>query len=164
MKKIIFVLILVVLAVGAWYFASSKPSQNQTQDVGTTVKLYYYNPAKDQGPGGAQCSRNGLVAVERIIPKTETPLQDSIKLLLRGELTDEEKALGITTEFPLAGVTLANAVINNGVATLTFSDPQNKTSGGSCRAGILWFEIEATAKQFPSVSSVRFLPATLFQP
>lgn len=40
----------------------------------------------------------------------------------------------------------------------------NKTNGGSCRAGILWFQIEATAKQFSEVKQVRFLPEELFQP
>lgn len=130
----------------------------------TSVKLYYYNPSLDQGPGGAQCSRAGLVAVDRAIPKTSTPLKDSIQLLLQGKLTTDEKARGITTEFPLSGVTLTNATIQNGVATLTFADPQNKTSGGSCRVSVLWAQIEATARQFPTVQSVRFMPEELFQP
>ena len=29
---------------------------------------------------------------------------------------------------------------------------------------ILWFQIEATAKQFSNVTSVRFMPEELFQP
>lgn len=114
------------------------------------VKIYLYDEKKDQGPGGAQCSKQGLVASQRIIPRTSTPLADTIKILLQ--------------ELNLPGVQLENAVIKNGVATLTFSDPQDKTSGGSCRVAILWAEIEATAKQFESVTSVRFQPATLFQP
>ena len=128
------------------------------------VQLYYYNPALDQGPGGAQCSRSGLVAVERTIPLTVTPLKDAIVLLLQGTLTEAERAQGITTEFPLSGVSLTSAAITDGVATLTLADPQSKTSGGSCRAGVLWFQIEATAKQFSNVTSVRFMPANLFQP
>ncbi|MGE5541115.1 MAG: Gmad2 immunoglobulin-like domain-containing protein [Bacillota bacterium] len=135
-----------------------------SQSGQTTVKLYYYNPLLDQGPGGAQCSSKGLVAVERNIPKTSTPLTDAIQLLLKGELTDAERAQGLTTEFPLPDVSLTNASITSGVATLTFADPQHKLSGGSCRTSILWKEIEATAKQFPTVSSVRYHPATLFQP
>ncbi len=135
-----------------------------TEDTEMTIKLYYYNPDLDQGPGGAQCSRNGLVAVERIIPKTVTPLSESIKLLLRGEITQAEKAEGITTEFPLPGLALTSASITDGVATLNFSDPQNKTGGGSCRVSVLWAQIEATAKQFPTVTSVRFMPEELFQP
>lgn len=132
--------------------------------TGTPIKLYFYNPALDQGPGGVQCSRNGLAAVERVIPKTTTPLTDAVKLLLRGEISAEEKAAGIESEFPLSGLALKSATITNGVATLTFDDPQNTTGGGSCRVGILWIQIEATAKQFPTVKSVRFLPEELFQP
>jgi hypothetical protein len=135
-----------------------------TAEPGTDIKLYFYNPALDQGPGGVQCSRNGLVAVRRTIPTSGTPLTESIKLLLRGEISDEEQREGITSEFPLSGVTLTSASIENGIATLRFSDPQNKTSGGSCRVSILWAQIEATAKQFPTVTSVRFQPEELFQP
>lgn len=145
---------IIFLAVATWYVYPSR----------TPIKLYFYNPALDQGVGGVQCSRNGLVSVERKIPKTVTPLADAVKLLLRGEISAEERASGIESEFPLPGVTLKSASITDGVATLTFDDPQNKTGGGSCRVGILWFQIEATAKQFPTVKSVRFLPEELFQP
>jgi len=130
----------------------------------TSIELYYYNPALDQGPGGVQCSKNGLVKVNRTISQTITPLTESIKLLLRGEILSAEKTQGITSEFPLAGVSLTSASIQNGIATLTFSDPQNKTGGGSCRVAILKAQIEATAKQFSTVNSVRFMPAELFQP
>lgn len=130
-----------------------------------TVKLYYYDPERDKDAGGnILCSAQGLVAVQRQIPRTQTPLTDTIKLLLKGELTAQEKSQGITTEFPLPGVSLTSATIVNGMATLTFADPQNKTGGGSCRVGILWKQIETTAKQFSSVTSVRFLPEELFQP
>ena len=129
-----------------------------------TIQLYYYDAARDQGPGGAQCTRAGLVAVPRTLPRTLTPLRDSIVELMQGRLTEAERAQGLITEFPLAGVTLKNITLVDGVATLTFDDPQGSTSGGSCRVGILWHQIEATAKQFPTVQSVRFLPEDLFQP
>lgn len=130
-----------------------------------TVKLYYYNPGLDRDEGGnIMCSRNGLVAVERKIPLTNSPIKDTLNLLLKGELTQEEKARGITTEFPLEGLKLAGVNLKDGLLTLTFDDPLNKTSGGSCRVGILWFQIESTAKQFPEVKEVRFFPEELFQP
>ncbi len=133
-------------------------------ETGLPIKLYYYNASFDQGPGGIQCSTRGLVPVERIIPRTNTPIQEAIKLLLRGEISEEEDAQGITSEFPLPGVMLVGASLNNGVLTLEFTDPQNKTGGGSCRVSILWHQIEATAKQFSEVKSVRFIPEELFQP
>jgi hypothetical protein len=130
-----------------------------------TVKLYYYNPEKDKdGSGNIQCSRDGLVAVEREIPITGTPIQDTIELLISGQLTKEEKSQGITTEYPLKGFSLKGASLKDGILTLEFEDPNYKTGGGSCRVGILWFQIEATAKQFPEVQEVKFLPEELFQP
>ncbi len=129
------------------------------------INLYYYNPELDKdASGNIQCSRDGLVAVSRQIPITQTPIQDAIKLLLSGNLTQEEKNQGITTEYPLNGFSLKGASLDNGVLTLEFSDPENKTIGGSCRTGILWFQIEATARQFSEVREVRFLPEDIFQP
>lgn len=129
------------------------------------VTLYYYNPNLDKdGTGNILCSRNGLVAVDRQIPITNTPIQDTINLLISGDITSAEKEQGITTEYPLRGLKLIAASLNGSVLTLTFNDPNNKTGGGACRVGILWFQIEATAKQFIGVSSVKFMPEELFQP
>ena len=83
---------------------------------------------------------------------------------MQGQLIQTEKSQGISTEYPLPVVALKSANLKSGVLTLEFSDPQNKTVGVSCRAGILWFQIEATAKQFPEVKSVKFVPEELFQP
>lgn len=130
-----------------------------------TVKLYYYDASRDlDADNNVLCSRQGLVAVSRKIPVTLTPVQDTIRLLLKGELTASEKASGITTEYPLADLSLVGASLKTGILTLTFNDPQNKTGGGSCRVGILWAQIAATAEQFSEVTSVRFMPEELFQP
>ncbi len=132
------------------------------------ILLYYYNSEKDKDKtGNIQCSRNGLVAIEKEIPVTKTPIQDTINLLLKGKgnLTSEEIAQGITTEYPLDGFSLKEANLKqDGTLILKFNDSLSKTSGGSCRVGILWFQIEATAKQFSEVQEVRFLPEELFQP
>ncbi|MFH1990253.1 MAG: tryptophan-rich sensory protein [Patescibacteria group bacterium] len=130
-----------------------------------TINLYYYNYELDRDEfGNTVCSRNGLAPVERKIPITQTPIQDTIKLLLLGKLTEEERAQGIDTEYPLEGFSLKDISLKDGVLTLEFDDSKNKTVGGSCRIGILWFQIEATAKQFPEVQQVRFLPEEIFQP
>ncbi|MDD5760443.1 MAG: Gmad2 immunoglobulin-like domain-containing protein [Candidatus Pacebacteria bacterium] len=141
-------------------FAETTPTQK--------ILLYYYNPEKDKDKqGNVKCSRDGLVAIEREVSVNETSIIGVINLLLRGKenLTAEDKAQGITTEYPLEGFSLEEAVLKaDGTLVLTFSDPFNKTSGGSCRAGILWFQIEETAKQFEDVKKVEFLPEELFQP
>ena len=137
-----------------------------------TVQLFYYNASNDKdNTQNVMCTRKGLVAVERqipalslIIPNVIPLVKDTVNLLLKGDLTAQEKAQGISTEYPLPGFELKSVALNNGTLTLTFADPNNKTSGGSCRAGILWFQIEATAKQFPEVKTVKFLPEELFQP
>ncbi len=130
-----------------------------------TIKLYYYNYEMDKDEfGNTACSRNGLTPVERKIPITQTPIQDTIKLLLLGGLTEEERAQGIDTEYLLEGLSLKGASLKDSVLTLEFDDSKNRTVGGSCRVGILWFQIEATAKQFAEVQQVRFLPEEIFQP
>jgi hypothetical protein len=130
-----------------------------------TVNLYFYNPNIDKDANGnILFSRAGLVPVQRKIPKTMTPVQDTIRLLLKGELTAAEKTAGLSTEYPLPGFKLAGANLQNGRLVLSFEDPQNKTVGGSARVGLLWFQIEATAKQFSEVKEVKFWPEDLFQP
>ena len=58
-----------------------------------TITLYYYNPEKDRdADGNIQCTAQGLVAVERSIASTQTPLKESVELLLEGALTPAEAA------------------------------------------------------------------------
>jgi len=158
---------------GKWVKHGNPSSPMPTEPCGEKtqaeklIKLYYYNPQKDKDEtGNIKCSRDGLVAIERKISLTQTPIQDTIKLLLKGKenLTEKNLAEGITTEYPLEGFSLKGASLKDGVLTLEFNDPQNKTVGGACRVGILWFQIEATAKQFTEVKKVEFLPEEIFQP
>lgn len=129
------------------------------------VILYYYNPDIDKdSSGNIKCSSDGLVSVQREIPLTKTPIQDTINLLISGEITDEESSFGASTEFPLDGFSLKGASLKDGVLKLEFEDPNNKTVGGSCRTGILWQQIRETAEQFDGVEKVEFLPEELFQP
>lgn len=129
------------------------------------VKLYYYNPANDKDSNGQiLCSKQGLVAVERKIPVTLSPMQDTLKLLLEGKLTPDERRRGITTEYPLSGFILRGVAVDDELLILMFADPENKTSGGACRTNILKAQIEETARQFIDAREVRFKPDTLFQP
>jgi spore germination protein GerM len=169
-KILIFLIILFSAVLGSIFYFQWKNSQKGSTIIPRTRKvlLYYYNPEKDKDENGnIKCSRDGLVPIEREIPVSQTPIKDTIELLLRGKenLTEEELAQGITTEFPLDGFKLKSVNLkNDGTLILEFEDPLNKTVGGACRVGILWFQIEATAKQFPQVKEVKFLPEELFQP
>ncbi|MGC9046925.1 MAG: GerMN domain-containing protein, partial [Minisyncoccia bacterium] len=132
------------------------------------VLLYYYNPLKDKDENGnILCSEKGLVSIQREIPLSQTPIKDTIELLLNGinNLTSKEKESGITTDFPLGQFKLKSLNLNaDGTLILEFNDPLNQTSGGSCRSKILWLQIEQTAKQFNQVKKVEFRPEYLFQP
>ncbi len=130
-----------------------------------SVSLYYYNSSLDKDIiGNILCSAKGLVSVQRSIPITQTPLQDTLRLFLKGELTLSEKNSGISSEYPLSGVELKSAFISNaGVLTIDLADPNKKTSGGSCRAKVLQAQLEATAKQFTNVKSIVYTKP-VFQP
>lgn len=129
------------------------------------VKLFYYNEARDRElTGTISCSPEAVLPVEREIPYTKTPIQDTIRLLLKGELTAQERASGFSTEFPHPEFELLGASLKGGVLTLKFADPAGFTSGGACRTGLLAAQIIKTAQQFPGVREVRFEPETLFQP
>jgi len=125
------------------------------------VSLYYYS--KELDPNG-DCTQEAIVPVKRSLNKTQTPIQDTIRMLIAGDLTSSEKANGLSTEFPLEGFELKGANLKNGELTLEFIDPKMKTSGGSCRVNLLWSQIEKTATQFPEVKTVNFIPKDLFQP
>jgi hypothetical protein len=128
------------------------------------AKLYFYNSNKDKDTNGTiLCSAQGLVPVERTLAVTNTPIQDTIKELLKGPTSSERNQL-IGTEFPLSGFALTGANLSAGVLTLNFADPNNQTTGGSCRVSVLKAQIEATAKQFVGINTVRLTPSTLFQP
>jgi len=129
-----------------------------------TIKLFYYNESKDKdASGNVICSAKGLESVERQIPRTQTPIQDSVKLLIRGELTATERSKGLSTDFPIPSLQLNSASLTSGVLTLSFASGAN-TGGGSCRAIVLRAQVESTAKQFGSVNTVKFLPVGLFEP
>lgn len=132
------------------------------------VSLYYYDPELDlDASGNVQCTRAGLVPVQREMPGSlsgSALIEETIRMLISGVLTAEERAQGIATEFPLEGFVLSGASLEEGELTLAFEDPNFSTSGGACRAAILWAQIEETARQFGGVDHVRFVPEELFQP
>src|SRR3990172_9319355 len=125
---------LVLLVIGLFLVVSCSPAKQP-------VSLYYYDPDLDlDANGNIQCSADGLAPVPRTLAASlsgERLIEETIRLLMAGELTAEERARGLTTEYPLDGVTLDDVALSDGTLTLTFSDPNHLTSGGACRAGIL---------------------------
>jgi hypothetical protein len=142
------------LRVPVRFDISNLPSERRV------VELYYH----DYDDGEDPCDAHFVLPVRREIPVTITPIQDVVRLLLKGQLTDAERAQGFGTEFPLEGVSLVGANLQEGVLTLELSDPNFRTSGGACRAGLLRAQVEKTVLQFDTVDEVRFTPPDLFQP
>lgn len=155
-------LIFVIWAVLCYYREDRTPPPPGTKQ---TVQLYYYSPDLDKdNSGNVQCTEAGLVSVDREIEDSPTLIKDVIELLIAGEFTENEESQGITTEFPLSRFSLLSVDLDGGVLTLTFDDPEFKSSGGACRASILRHQVEATAKQFDGVEEIKILPDEIFQP
>ena len=141
-------------------------SQDSTAVVDTqVVTLYFYNEALDTDQDGmVLCSADSVVATERTIPRTQTPAREVVELVLAGDITSDESAAGLSTEYPLSGVSLSNIQLSEGVLTIELNDPEFETSGGSCRVTILRSQLEKTALQFSTVNEVVILPEEAFQP
>lgn len=142
-----------------------EPTSNPSGTI--KVKLYYKNYTND--PESINCAADTFVY--RTIPKSTTPLTDTVRLLLENKLTEQEKAFGLISPFEdanysdrLENFELESVDINNGIANLTFSDPDYFSSGGSCRVGLLTSMIDLTVKQFGSVDKVTYSPYDVFQP
>jgi hypothetical protein len=128
------------------------------------ARLYYYNQEADRKNGTVAGSPKAVLPVEREVPVTVDPIRDTSRLLLQGNLTEEERRAGFSTEFPGRGFALEIARLQGGTLTLQFADPNYFTSGGSCRVTLLRAQVEKTAGQIAGVSAVRMVPDTLFQP
>lgn len=163
MKGGVFIVIVIALLFGGIYvwgkYAEGGGSETQH------VKLYYYDLAHEQSvSNNTDCSKLGLRGVTRSIERIPRNLEQTIRLLIAGEMTDVERESGLSTEFPLEGFELVVATLEQGTLTLTFEDPYFKSSGGACRASILRAEIEQTALQFPTVQRVIIMPPDILQP
>ena len=135
-----------------------------------TIKLYYFNQDADEKlPALQRVSVSSVMPIERtvLMPSTSTTdmVTTALDELLKGNLTDAEKAQGFITTFPNPNFKLLGVVIDdNGIAILHFTEVPGLTSGGSAAMAVLAQSIRLTASQFPGVTGVQFAPDTLFQP
>lgn len=126
------------------------------------VKLYYPNQGLADQIHDV-CSPDSLGFVEREIPKTDTPIYDTINLLIKGQLEISERTSGFYTEFTRQNFKFLGAVLDKGVLTLQFTEIPGFTSGGACRNKIMRAQLEKTALQFPEVKSIKITPETIFE-
>ncbi len=153
--------------------APSIPMSTRPQTVASSdaipsiqVALYYFNQTEDQKlPPSQQVNVDSILPVYRTISSSKDIIKDTINLLLRGDLTNTERAKGFTTQFPNSDFHLISSQLqNNGTLILTFTEVPGFTDGGSARMLILSNSIIKTAKQFPEVRYVTLAPDILFQP
>ncbi len=172
----ILILALLLVALGFYQFfrITTTSTDERTQETirylddekeMVTIKLFYYNKEADREiaeylPG----SPEAILPVKRTIPDSDNIIAETIHLLLREELSEEEKEEGFTTEFPGPGFRLIGAELENGQLVLIFEDPERFTVGGSMRTGIMAQQIQKTALQFDEVEQVLIQPEELFQP
>ena len=113
----------------------------------TEIKVYFSNNSLDPE---ITCER--VFPVIRKINKTEGIARAALNALLEGP-TDSEKARGYFTNLN-SGVILNGLTIAGGLAKADFSERLGYQVGGACRVTAIRQEINATLKQFPTVSEV----------
>lgn len=79
------------------------------------------------------------------------PLRPTLENLFQGA-TKQDEASGFSSS--TFGMKFEGVVLNNGVATVKFSQPKGETNHGSLAPAIFLDAIERTAKQFPTVKKV----------
>lgn len=130
-----------------------------------TVNLYYYNLEEDKKIAEyIPCSADAVLPVEREISDVENVPEYTLKELLKGEITAEEAAEGFQTEFAPGKLELKSLTVKDGVATVDFFDDKGFSSGGSCRVGLLAWQIQKTLLQFDEIDEVEFANEEMFQP
>lgn len=137
-----------------------------TATTPTTVNLYYFNELEDSTlPIEQQINTSSILPIQRTIRSSQNLIADTIKILLQGNLSEQERDAGFITEFPNAQFKLLDTQLDaQWTLTLTFNEVPWFTTGWSARMLILSKSIEKTARQFPQVKKVVFQPETLFQP
>lgn len=108
------------------------------------VKVYFMPKSSDTDCGQVD-------AVERVIPKTQTPATAAVEELLKGPINGEED--GYSTSLN-PDIKLQSLKIENGTAKVDFDETLEKNVGGSCRVTAIRAEITQTLKQFPTVQNV----------
>ena len=138
-----------------WYEPESKGTKE-------SILLYYYNKAEDKD---STYEYKFIKPVERKISISGDKIKSTVEALLKGGLTEQEKAQGFVTEYPNPGFKLVSSDLSDrGNLTLQFTEVPGLTSGTSPQVGIIMEEILKTVRQFPEVKTIVFKPDTLFEP
>lgn len=108
-----------------------------------TISLFFVQTVEGQ---------EQTIEVEREIPYTVATGEAAIEQLLQGP-TAQEQARGISTSIP-EGTTLQSIVIQDGIATVDFSQELDADVAGSAWVTMIREQIEQTLMQFETVDEV----------
>lgn len=122
------------------------PVKFGTSGQAMAIKVYFGK----EGISENDCTT--MVAVDRVIPKTQAVAQASLEALLQGP-TASEKQMGYYTSIN-QNVKIQKLTIENGVAKVDFDKQLEIGIAGSCKVTAIRAQIEQTLKQFPTVKSV----------
>ncbi|MFA5830588.1 MAG: GerMN domain-containing protein [Candidatus Paceibacterota bacterium] len=114
----------------------------------TTPVAVYFGNAKDGI--NEDCSK--VFSVTRYVPKTTAVARSALLELLKGP-TDTDKKEGFFTSIN-EGVRIQKLTIEDGTASVDFSDEIERAVGGSCRVTSIRAQIERTLLQFKTIESV----------
>lgn len=110
------------------------------------VKTYFGK----EGVSESDCKN--VVAVDRVIPKTDAVARAALDALLQGPTANERQA-GYFSSIN-SNVKIQKLTIENGVAKADFSPELDANIAGSCKVTAIRAQIEQTLKQFSTVKSV----------
>lgn len=163
-KKIVVITLLiiaVILIVGILFFSKESPvsdtgkglaleSLNPDDEVSSSVTVKVYFNYQGLEPTG---SCNDVMALEKVIPKTQAVARAAIEELLRGP-TAQEQMLGWYSSIN-PGVKIQSLNIGEkGTARIDFDERLQEAVGGSCRVAAIRAQITKTLKQFPTIKNV----------
>lgn len=124
----------------------------KTQGETLEIKVYFGNNqivARQDSPDYT-CEK--VLAVNRIIPKTEAVARAALEELLEGPAASE-KEQGFFTSIN-SGVKIQKLIIENGTANVDFDEQLEKGVGGSCKVAAIRAQITQTLRQFSTVKNV----------
>lgn len=124
----------------------STPVKLNTDET-RVIKVFYSNNNLDP-----QASCNRVFPVERIVSKSGSLIENTLKALL-GEMNRADVEKGYDTNLNY-GVFVRQWSLKDGVARVDFNNALEQGVGGSCKVAAIRAQITETLKQFPTVQEV----------
>lgn len=147
MKKILIGLLLLGVLVLVGWFQLSRPEISEQ-----TVKLYFVSLNSEE-PGESIGCGDSLIAVNREIPKTITPLKDTLNLLL-SEKRQNIGESGLYNSLYQSNLKVDRIDLVSGVAKIYLTGTYQM--GGVCDTPRFEWQLKKTALQFPTVKEAIF--------